>query len=152
MNEIKSTGDAAALAQAATAHYKAAIDLCREDGRLRAFKYLLERLTVGGLSFDEVVHLRKVGEAVFGGKNPDDAVKKVLKQAKLSPLAVAIASAAQKESNESQQRSLLGAVLGAHASIAMAGGQADAGLVVYAALIGSATGVFTHTTSKLAED
>jgi hypothetical protein len=50
MNQIKSTGDAAAFARDATAHYKAAIDLCEEDGRLRAFKYLLERLTVGGLT------------------------------------------------------------------------------------------------------
>ena len=144
MIQIKSTGDAGAFARDAAAHFKSAIDLCNEDGRLRAFKYLLLRLTVGGLRMDEVGHLRKIGEAVFAGKNARAAIDKVLTQANSSPLAVAIASAASKESNPSQQRSLLGAVLGAHASIGMGGGQADAGLVVFAAIIGSATGETTQ--------
>ena len=73
MNEIKSTGDAAAFARGSAGDYKAAIDLCTEDGRLRRFKYLLERLTVGGLRMDEVPPLRKVGEAVFGGKDTSAA-------------------------------------------------------------------------------
>src|SRR5437764_11825961 len=103
MNEIKSTGDSAAFARGSAADYKAAIDLCAEDGRLRRFKYLLERLTVGGLRMDEVPHLRKVGEAVFGGKDPGAAVARVLKHASATPLAVAIASAALKDSNAVQQ-------------------------------------------------
>ena len=144
MNEIKSTGDAAAFARGSAGDYKAAIDLCTEDGRLRRFKYLLERLTVGGLRMDEVPPLRKVGEAVFGGKDPSAAAARVLNHASATPLAVAIASAALKDSNASRQRSLLGAVLGAHASVGMARGQADIGLVVYAAVIGSATGETTQ--------
>jgi hypothetical protein len=144
MNQIKSGGDLAAFARRASEAYKAAFDLSREDGALRAFKYLLLRLTVGGLRMEEVDELRKVGKAVFAGSDPTSAANKVLKDTSSSPLAIAIASAALTEPPISRQRALLGSALGAHASLAMSGGTPDSGLVVYAAVIGSATAETTH--------
>jgi hypothetical protein len=144
MNEIKSTGDATAFARGSGEHYKKAIDRCKEDGQLRRFKYLLKRVTAGGaLSFDEAKSLQKVGEAVFKEEDPGDAVQKVV-TASANPLAIAIANAALKESTASRQRSLLGAALGAHASHAMADDKPDKGLIVYAAVIGSATAETTQ--------
>jgi len=139
MNPIKSTGDSAAFARGADEHYREAIALCEEDGRLRAFKYLLLRLTVGGLRMNEVDELRKVGQAVFAGSDPGPAAQEVLSDTSSSPLAVVIAQAALKETTESRQRAVLGAVLGAHANIAMSGGEVDTGLAVFAATVAAAT-------------
>jgi hypothetical protein len=144
-NQMKSTGDATAFARDTAEHYKAAMALCDEDGRLRALKYLLLRLTVGNLlRREEVDDLRKLGQAVFGESDPAEAAKELLNRPSPSPLAIVIANTALAASNTSKQRSMLGAVLGAHASIAMAGGAVDMGLVTFAAMIGSAVAETTR--------
>src|ERR1700755_1758968 len=110
MEHFASKGDAAVFARGAVEHNRAAIDLCQGDGQLRAFKYLLMRLTTAGLSVEEVPNLRRVGEAVFTGADPSVAAQVVLGNSSSSPLAIEIANAALKQP-DTRQRSLLGAVL-----------------------------------------
>jgi hypothetical protein len=139
MIEIKSTGDAKAFARAAVQHENAAVALCQEDGRLRAFKYLLLRLTAGGLHMDEVDGLRKLGRAVFEGSDATAAAQDVLDHPSATPLAIVIANVALNSSHPSRAKAVLGAVLGAHANTAiMAGNTVDAGLAAFAAVIGAA--------------
>ncbi len=153
MIEIKSTGDALAFALATAQHEKAAVALINEDGRLRAFKYLLLRLTAGGLLMDEVPGLRKLGRAVFEGSDPAKAAKAVLDHPSATPLAIVIANVALNASDTSRARAVLGAVLGAHACTAIkSGGGIDAGLAAFAALIGAANAETTAIIEKFIGD
>jgi hypothetical protein len=88
---------------------------------------------------DEVDGLRKLGHAVFEGSDPTVAAQQVLKHPSATPLAIVIANVALNVSDASRAKTVIGAVLGAHANTAiMSGGTIDAGLAAFAAVIGAA--------------
>jgi hypothetical protein len=104
------------LGQEAGTRYARAISLGHEDLQLRAVKYLLLRLTVGGLNSEDVDRLRPLARAAFFEEDVTAEVNEVRKSKKSSPLALALADVVA-EAKGSKRMAMLGAVLGAHAAL-----------------------------------
>ena len=103
------------LAQEAGSRYANAISLGRGDIQQRAIKYLLLRLTVGGLNTKDVDKLRSLASAAFSEADVTSEVNNIQKGKESSPLALAIAGIVA-EAQGSKRMAMLGAVLGAHAA------------------------------------
>jgi hypothetical protein len=108
------TDDVKQVAQESGRRYESAIALGREDLQLRAVKYLLLRLSVGGLGHDDIAPLRALAGAAFE-EDDIEAPLKQLRKGKPSNLALAIAAVVES-ARGSKRSAMLGAVLGAHAA------------------------------------
>jgi folate-dependent tRNA-U54 methylase TrmFO/GidA len=110
------------LAQEAGSRYARAVGLGREDLQLRAVKYLLLRLTVGGLHNEELARLRALASAALLESDVSNEAEAIQKKKDSSPLALTLAGIVA-EARGSKRAAMLGAVLGAHAAHGARGGE-----------------------------
>jgi hypothetical protein len=108
--------DLTSLAQESGSRYDQAISLGKEDLQLRAVKYLLLRLTAGGLNIADVDKLRALAGAAFFEADVTSQVDGIRNSKESSPLAVALAGVVA-QAKGSRKTAMLGAVLGAHAAL-----------------------------------
>ena len=112
-----------------------------EDAQQRRLRYHLLRLTVAGLSHDEIRPLVELGRLAFDGADVIEQVRVIKERAGATPLASALASIVERGPVSTQFASradvLLGAVTGAYAAMRDAG-SGDAGQA--AAVLGAVGG------------
>jgi hypothetical protein len=138
MVEVKSAGDVNAFAADAGRRYQGAIDLNREDFRLRSLKYPLLRLSVHGLGAEDQKELAELAKDIVEEREVTDALDRITNRKSASPIAVAIAGIVGS-ARGSKWMAMLGAVIGAHAALSLsAGGQGDVGFDVVGAIVGAA--------------
>jgi hypothetical protein len=137
MVEVKSSGDVNAFAAHAGRLCQSAVDLNREDFRLRALKYPLLRLSVHGLSAHDQKELLELAKDVVEERDATKAAERITSRTSASPIAVAIADIVVS-ARGSKWLAMLGSVVGAHAALSIsAGGQGDVGLDVVGAIVGA---------------
>lgn len=138
MVEVKSSGDMNAFAASAGRLYEGAVDLNREDFRLRAFKYPLLRLSVHGLGTQDQKALVKLAQDIVEERDVAHACEAIANRKSASPIAVAIAGIVAS-ARGSKWTALLGSVVGAHAALGLsAGGHGDVGFDIIGAIVGAA--------------
>jgi hypothetical protein len=129
--------------------FRRAAGLSFEDTKLQRLRYHLERLTLAGLTTEDVKDLGVLGGLAFEGLDVTKQAISIKKRADASPLAFAIADiveqAASDLNGQASPRSLMfGAVLGAYTAL---GGVSDVSESSAATLgaIGGAIAVATST-------
>jgi hypothetical protein len=120
---------------------RSASDFIREDANLRRFRYHLLRLTVTELHREEIDDLCLLGSAA--SRDDDHGVSKYVDAIRSRPdasaLARAIADIASSiDSNQFREASIVGAVYGAYASVAIGSSTALRSGDAVAAAIGGA--------------
>jgi hypothetical protein len=121
MHEIRSSGDVAGFAAGAGRLYLRAVDLNREDFRLRALEYPLLRLSVHGLSDHDQKALAELAKDVVEENDAADAAARITGRESASPIAVAIAEIVASAQG-SKWMAMLGSVVGAHAALSLSAG------------------------------
>ena len=113
-----------------------------DDAREERLRYSLLRLTLAGLSREEVVALAEIGERVFAGADAAEAAERLCSRPGTSPLAVAIATIVKRGANHpvDARLTLLGAVLGAHVGTLADDPAARSSVALIGALGGGAAG------------
>lgn len=137
MVKLKSSGDVNAFAANAGSLYRQAVDLNREDFRLRALKYPLLRLSVHGLGAEDQMELAALAKDVVEERDVTHTCEKIASRKSASPIAVAIAGIVAS-ARGSKWTAMLGSVVGAHAALSLsAGGRSDVGFDVVGAIVGA---------------
>jgi len=133
--------------------FRSAASFAAEDAQLLHFRYHLRRLTVVGLTDDDVQDLLELGRLAFQGSDVAKQVATITGRKDASLLAVALAEivgeGARSASGADGTRSLaFGAVLGAYAAL----GERDSGdrdAQRAAAVIGAIGGAVATTTATM---
>jgi hypothetical protein len=141
------------LSRGAGDRYRSAVELSVSDAQQRRFRYHLLRLTVVGLTKQDVVDLGELGRLAFQESNVTEQSTRIKERADASPLAVAIAdilerAASGRPGSVSLGSVLLGAALGAYTSLH---GFQD-GHETAMAILGSVGGAVAASTSALILD
>jgi hypothetical protein len=105
-------------AQETGENFGAAAALCFEDVEQRRFRYHLRRLTLAGLTNEDVDHLVELGRLAFQDSDLRDQLTKIRARSDASPLAVAFVDILERAGRGlggpvRAKSVLLGAVLGA---------------------------------------
>jgi hypothetical protein len=132
-----------------------AVDFAVEDAELRLLRYHLIRLTVVGLSRDEVPALVELARQAFDGRDVTDQVRAVRERPGASALASAIAGIVERSrpGDPFARRGdvLIGAVIGAYTAMTDAGsGKGDDG--VAAAVLGAVGGGTAVSVGRFIQD
>jgi hypothetical protein len=115
-----------------------------EDAQQRRLRYHLLRLTVAGLSHDEIRPLVELGRLAFDGADVTEQVRMIRERPGATPLASALAAIVQRGpvGPDSAGRSdvLIGAVTGAYAGLS-SGGSGDRAEAAVLGAVGGGTAV-----------
>jgi hypothetical protein len=107
------------IAHLAGDHVRFAADLALGDVRQRSFRYHLLRLTVAGVSREDVEELGELAHLAFEDSDVSAQATRIKERASASPLAFAIADIVEQTPHAQgplgQKAAMLGAVLGAYA-------------------------------------
>jgi hypothetical protein len=143
------------ISREARERFRSAAALSLEDAMQQRLQYHLVRLTVVGLSNEEVKDLGELGRLSFQGFAGDvpEQVTKIKQRPSTSPLAFALAdileqAASGSNASFSLKTVMLGAVLGAYA--ALAGIATDDQAAV--AVVGAVAGAVAASTSPIVLD
>ena len=122
--------------------FEEAAQLAFEDAEQRRLRYHLLRLTVAGLSHDEIPPLVELGRLAFDGADVIEQVRVIKERPGATPLASALASIVERGPVSAQFATrgdvLIGAVTGAYAGMRDAG-SGDAGQAAVLGAVGGAT-------------
>ena len=122
--------------------FEEAAQLAFEDAEQRRLRYHLLRLTVAGLSHDEIPPLVELGRLAFDGADVTEQVGVIKQRPGATPLASALASVVERGPVSAQFATradvLIGAVTGAYAGMRDAG-SGDAGQAAVLGAVGGAT-------------
>jgi hypothetical protein len=131
------------LAQDAGQRFDEAVDFALEDARLRLLRYHLIRLTVVGLSRDEVPMILELARQAFGDADVADRARAIRERPGASELASAIAGIVERSRSGGpfapRAEVVVGAVVGAYASMRGAGA-GDPAAATTAAVLGAVGG------------
>ncbi len=130
-------------------HFGAATQLSLEDAQQHKFRYHLLRLTLVGLTQEDIEDLGELGRLAFQESDLTDQANKIKQRAGASSLAFAIADILERAgSGEGRSKAaMLGAVLGAYTSLG-GGGDRD----VDVAILGAIGGAVAMSTSAFILD
>ena len=114
--------DSQETARAAGQHFRSSAQFAFEDANPQRLRYHLLRLTVVGLSREEVEELVELGRLAFQESDVTERTTAIKERAGVSPLAVAIADVVEQAASgtrgpASLRDVMLGAVLGAYAAL-----------------------------------
>ena len=137
------------ISREAGEHFRSAADFSFQDAMQRRLRYHLLRLTVVGLSQDDVEDLGELGRLAFQDSDVTEQSTKIKERADASFLAFAIADIVERAStgrpaSVSLGTVLLGAVLGAYAALGGIPKEEESTVAVLGA-IGGAVAVATST-------
>jgi len=122
--------------------FEEAAQLAFEDAEQRRLRYHLLRLTVAGLSHDEITPLVELGRLAFDGADVGEQVRVIKERPGATPLASALASIVERGPVSAQFATradvLIGAVTGAYAGMRDAG-SGDTGQAAVLGAVGGAT-------------
>ncbi|MEV8097171.1 hypothetical protein [Kitasatospora sp. NPDC085879] len=130
------TSSAQDLSPAAGEAYRIARDFVFEDAALGRLRYHLLRLTTVGLTREEVEDVRELGRLAFDGAETTETAVRIRDRAGASRLAVAFVDIVEHAGQDERGPVLVGAVLGAYASL----GSVGSGDGPSAALLGAVGG------------
>lgn len=110
------------ISREAGQHFRSAADLAFEDARSERLRYHLLRLTVVGLTKDDVQDLGELARLAFQESDVTEHVSKIKQRADASSLAFAIADILERAGSGgrgtvSLKAAMFGAVLGAYTSL-----------------------------------
>ena len=137
------------LPRKAGEHFSVAANFSFEDAQARRFRYHLLRLTVVGLTEEDVKDLGELGRLAFLESDVTAQATKIKQRASASPLAFAIADIMQHAGSEFPGRASLkavmfGTVLGAYASLGRISDIDESAVAIVGAIAG-AVGTVTST-------
>jgi len=141
------------ISREAGEHFRSAADFSFQDAMQRRLRYHLLRLTVVGLSQDEVEDLGELGRLAFQDSDVTEQSTKIKERAGASFLAFAIADIVERASSGrpasvSLGTVFLGAVLGAYAALGGVPEEEES----TAAVIGAIGGAVAAATSSIILD
>jgi hypothetical protein len=115
------------LAGDAGERFKRGAGVAFEDAMLRRLRYHLLRLTLVGLSREEVEQLSELARLAFEDADVTDQVTAIRQRPDVSPLASAIAAIVERVEPDNGARAgradvMVGAILGAYAGLSDSGG------------------------------
>jgi hypothetical protein len=132
--------------------FEEAAQLAFGDAEQRRLRYHLLRLTVAGLSHDEIPPLVELGRLAFDGADVTEQVRVIKERPGATPMASALASIVERGPVIAQFATradvLIGAVTGAYAGMRDAG-SADA---VQAAVLGAVGGATAVAVGRFIQD
>ena len=138
------------LSREAGEHFRSSTDLSFDDAMQRRLRYHLLRLTVVGLTSDDVEDLSELGRLAFQDSDVTEQSTKIKQRPSASPLAFAIADILERAgggrpASVSLRTVMLGAVLGAYTAL---GGVPDDHRST-AAVLGAVGGAIATSTSAV---
>jgi hypothetical protein len=124
--------------------FEEAARLAFEDAQQRRLRYHLLRLTVAGLSHDEIRPLVELGRLAFDGADVTEQVRMIQERPGATPLASALAAIVQRgpvgPDSAGRADVLIGAVTGAYAGLS-SGGSGDRAEAAVLGAVGGGTAV-----------
>jgi hypothetical protein len=139
------------LSHGAGGYFRSAAEMSFDDALQRRFRYHLLRLTVFGLTDDDVADLGELARLAFENSDPTQQIAKIKQREDVSPLAFAIADIVEQGSSRGSvdlSVVLLGAVLGAYTTQS---GIADLDSTTIA-IVGAIGGAVAASTSTVIRD
>jgi hypothetical protein len=142
---------------AAGEQFRSAAGFAFEDATQRRLRYHLIRLTVVGLTQDDVQDLGELARLAFDDADLTEQANKIKQRANASPLAFAIADILGQAGSVlggriSNKMLMLGSVLGAYTAVATAGSGAGELAETTAAIQGAIGGAVALSTSSVILD
>jgi hypothetical protein len=132
--------------------FEEAAQLAFGDAEQRRLRYHLLRLTVAGLSHDEIPPLIELGRLAFDGADVTEQVRVIKERPGATPMASALASIVERGPVIAQFATrgdvLIGAVTGAYAGMRDAG----SGDAVQAAVLGAVGGATAAAVGRFIQD